>query len=194
MDDHTRREIIAEAKKAMKRLGKTQKEVAQEIGVKEYNFSRYLKGVSPWKDDERLETLARKLGIDITSLPKGEDESRVQSHFAYCPNPDCPGAMLSAIHLHVWIKPFFLATEDKYCPFCKGEFLLRACKNCERGIIVGAAICMSCGNPYLEKPEEFDDYRDPLQLADFVRETMAVRREIVREYLAHSRDSEPEDR
>jgi len=145
---------------ARREAGLTQSAVAHEVGCKQSALSMFEQGDGTKLNDEVINKLAKKFGLDVASCML-DVESRVAnlqpSTFnlqpagtAYCPNPHCPSNHRYQVEEKVLYRPDRQAADPiggKYCAVC-GELLERRCPNCGAPVHYGA-ICSVCGDPYV---------------------------------------------
>ena len=144
-------------KEARKHAKLSQSEVAAEVGCKQSALSMFEQGDGTKLNDEVIERLAKKFGVDLKESPKEmpsvtpvvrEQKSRPATGF--CPNPHCPSNVSYEIDGRLFLKPNRSVADPvggKFCALC-GEVLEKCCPNCGAPVHEGG-ICSFCGDPYV---------------------------------------------
>ena len=146
---------IKEARRAAKL---SQSVVAAEVGCKQSALSMFEQGDGTKLNDEVVEKLAKKFGVDLTpptgsmpvSSPLPVVRLALESSRGFCPNPHCPSNRPYEIEGRAYILPDRAKADPvggKFCAFC-GEVLEKRCPNCGAPVHDGA-ICSLCGDPYV---------------------------------------------
>ncbi len=143
-------------KEARREAGISQSLLAAEVGCKQSALSMFEQGDGTKLNDEVIEKLAAKFGIEVQFLgvaPLVTPAPQVQHALpatGYCPNAACPSHTRYEVEGKLFLKPNRAETDPvggKYCAVC-GELLERTCPNCGAPVHAGA-ICSLCGEPYL---------------------------------------------
>ena len=132
--------------------------VADEVGCKQSALSAFEQGDGTKLNDEVVEKLAKKFGIDISKKAKGAagvaDVSAAhvvsEKETGFCPNPRCPTNHVYEVEGRRFFLPDMAAADPvggKFCAMC-GELLLKACPNCGAPVHKGG-FCSICGESYL---------------------------------------------
>lgn len=134
--------------------------VAAEVGCKQSALSAFEQGDGTKLNDEVIERLAKKFGIDITKKSGGRvDERAADKPFirvvseggtGFCPNPRCPTNRSYEVDGRMFYLPDRAAADPaggKFCAMC-GEVLMKACPNCGAPVHNGG-FCSLCGDPYV---------------------------------------------
>ena len=112
-------------------------------------------------NDEVVEKLAKKFGIDLRQERKGTADSQSQgekepvrqpivSEIGFCPNPHCPSNRAYVVDGRTFVRPERREADPvggKFCALC-GEVLEKRCPNCGLPVHAGA-VCSYCGAPYV---------------------------------------------
>lgn len=131
----------------------SQSRLASEVGCKQSALSMFEQGEPTKLNDEVVEKLAAKFGIDLKATAGKAEEAKIEltaPATGFCPNPSCP---TNHEYLVDGRRIFLPKREDAdpiggcYCAFC-GEVLEKRCPNCGAPVHPGA-ICSLCGNPYV---------------------------------------------
>ena len=147
--------------KAARRAAKlSQSVLAAEVGCKQSALSMFEQGDGTKLNDEVIQRLAKKFGIEIKSaeekpvpvpvvapLPQVRPEALVRG---FCPNPHCPSNHAYEIDGRVLVRPDRSAADPvggKFCAVC-GEVLEKRCPNCGAPVHEGA-VCSFCGDAYV---------------------------------------------
>ena len=157
-------EICIKLKNARREAGLSQSVVAAEVGCKQSALSMFEQGQPTKLNDEVIEKLAKKFGVELKEADDCSGASTTGTAFTipfststsyhhlkgFCPNPGCPSN-------HAFLvdgRTLYLPNRDeadpvggKFCAFC-GEILEKRCPNCGAPVHAGA-ICAHCGQPYL---------------------------------------------
>ena len=155
------KEICDKIRKGRREAGLSQSELAAEVGCKQSALSMFEQGDGTKLNEEVIEKLAEKFGIDIKQLPKKDEglSKRVESprglqkkegQRGYCPNPNCPSNHIYEVEGEAFARPDRMAADPvggKYCALC-GEVLEKKCPSCGAPIHDGA-ICSYCGERYV---------------------------------------------
>lgn len=156
-------EICLKLKMARREAGLSQSEVAAEVGCKQNALSMFEQGQPTKLNDEVVEKLAKKFGVELsTSKDESATSSVVQQDASFsaaslqlpskgfCPNPSCPsnkGFVVDGRRLFLPDRDQADPVGAKYCAMC-GEILEKRCPNCGAPVHPGA-ICSLCGQPYI---------------------------------------------
>ena len=154
-------EICRKVKEARREAGLSQSVLAAEVGCKQSALSMFEQGDGTKLNDEVIEKLCKKFGIELPK--KGETAESVrpqvlalpyakpqQPSRGFCPNPQCPSHLTYEVDGRTFLKPDRLQQDPvggKYCAVC-GEILEKKCPNCGAPVHDGA-ICSLCGDPYI---------------------------------------------
>lgn len=149
-------EFCRKVKDARKAAGIRQSELAAEVGCKQSAISMFEQGGCTKLNDDVIEKLAKKFGIEIIEASPSDNAcvkppvSLAEPHTGYCPNPNCPSHQRYTVDERMLRRPD-RALQDpvggRYCAVC-GELLERACPNCGAPVHDGA-VCSLCGEPYI---------------------------------------------
>ena len=144
-------------KEARRQAKLSQSDVAAEVGCKQSALSMFEQGDGTKLNDEVVERLAKKFGVDLKESPKEvPSETRVVREqtstpaAGFCPNPHCPSNVSYEIGGRLLLKPNRMAADPvggKFCALC-GEVLEKRCPNCGAPVHEGG-ICSFCGDPYV---------------------------------------------
>lgn len=145
---------------ARREAGLSQSEVAAEVGCKQNALSMFEQGQPTKLNDEVVEKLAKKFGIELST---SEEERIVLPAVAtaaascielpqkgFCPNPGCPsnhGYVVDGRRLYLPNREEADPVGGKFCARC-GEILEKKCPNCGAWVHAGA-VCSLCGSPYI---------------------------------------------
>lgn len=153
-------EICKKLKAARRAAGLSQTVLAVEVGCKQSALSMFEQGDGTKLNDEVIEKLAKRFGIELKqgSGVEGSSSStrvsavglHIQSGQAFCPNPLCPSNHAYTVDGRDYVLPDRSAADPvggKFCALC-GEVLERRCPNCGASVHAGA-ICSLCGEPYV---------------------------------------------
>jgi len=136
---------------ARREAGLTQSALAHEVGCKQSALSMFEQGDGTKLNDEVINKLAKKFGLEIKLGCELEvKRCELQPTTAFCPNPHCPSNHRYQVEEKVLYRPDRAAADPiggKYCAVC-GELLERHCPNCGAPVHDGA-ICSVCGDPYI---------------------------------------------
>ena len=147
---------IKEARRAAKL---SQSVVAAEVGCKQSALSMFEQGDGTKLNDEVIEKLAKKFGVELTPPP--EASAGVAAPFpsrrlplevsrGFCPNPHCPSNHPYEVEGRAYLLPDRAKADPvggTFCAFC-GEVLEKRCPNCGAPVHDGA-VCSLCGDPYI---------------------------------------------
>ncbi|MBU4461191.1 MAG: hypothetical protein KJ579_11530, partial [Verrucomicrobia bacterium] len=102
---------------------------------------------------EKIQTIARILGVDLTKLPAGtEGAAGAPGVLKYCPDALCPSNIPYVVGRRLCHSPTLvlaLAGAATRCRHC-GELLEHECPGPGCGVPVSpGAFCESCGTPYI---------------------------------------------
>lgn len=152
-------EICFRLRDARRLAKQTQSAVAREIGCKQSALSMFEMGDGTKLNDETVEKLCARFGIEKPSPRAATAGAAVAgSPFVrtgiagkgFCPNPACPS------HHGYYVAGRMLLEPDRarqdpaggtYCAVC-GEVLERKCPSCGAAVHDGA-ICSFCGKAYV---------------------------------------------
>lgn len=153
-------EICVKLKTARREAGLSQSEVAAEVGCKQNALSMFEQGQPTKLNEEVVEKLAKKFGIELTSSLTPPSSSTLSPftpsplipspHTGFCPNPSCPsnhGYVVEGRRLYLPNRDEADPVGGKFCALC-GEILEKRCPNCGASVHAGA-ICSLCGSPYI---------------------------------------------
>lgn len=153
-------EICLKIKEARRAAKLSQSVVAVEVGCKQSALSMFEQGDGTKLNDEVVEKLAKKFGVDLTAKSGAEVHSSAQtpsfSPFVeqalrgFCPNPHCPSNRPYEVEGRSYLLPDRTKADPvggKFCAYC-GEVLEKRCPNCGAPVHDGA-ICSLCGDPYV---------------------------------------------
>ena len=134
--------------------------LAAEVGCKQSALSMFEQGDGTKLNDEVIQRLAKKFGIEIKSaeespvpVPVAAPLPRVQPAViarGFCPNPHCPSNHAYEIDGRVLVRPDRSVADPvggKFCAVC-GEVLEKRCPNCGAPLHEGA-VCSFCGDAYV---------------------------------------------
>ena len=152
-----RPEICLKIKEARRQAKLSQSDVAAEVGCKQSALSMFEQGDGTKLNDEVIERLAKKFGVDLKESPKEVPsvtpvvrEQTSKPAAGFCPNPHCPSNVSYEIGGRLLLKPNRMAADPvggKFCALC-GEVLEKRCPNCGAPVHEGG-ICSFCGDPYV---------------------------------------------
>ncbi len=150
-------EICRKLKEARKSAGLSQSILAREVGCKQSALSMFEQGDGTKLNDDAIEKLCKKFGIELKFGTAVEEVAPVPrpvtlavAASGYCPNVACPSHTRYEVDGKVFLKPNRAETDPiggKYCAIC-GELLERTCPNCGAPVHAGA-VCSLCGESYL---------------------------------------------
>ena len=152
-------EICLKIREARRNAKLSQSLVAAEVGCKQSALSMFEQGDGTKLNDEVVEKLAEKFGIDLTQKPEPPKPVIEASTFpavsrapviGFCPNPHCPSNRAYEVEGRTFVLPDRHAADPvggKFCAMC-GEVLEKRCPNCGAPIHDGA-VCSHCGEPYV---------------------------------------------
>ncbi len=148
-------EICFQIRNARRAAGISQSALAVEVGCKQSAISMFEQGDGTKLNDEVVEKLAKKFGVDLHSSAKAVSPvERVVlpsvREIGFCPNPHCPSNRSYEVEGRKLLKPDRAAADPvggKFCVLC-GEVLEKHCPNCGSSVHDGA-ICSFCGSPYV---------------------------------------------
>ena len=150
-------EICFRIKEARRKAGLSQGEVSAEVGCKQPALSMFEQGDGTKLNDEVIEKLAKKFGVDLQA--KAEDPAKravvIRSEskgpvIGFCPNPHCPSNVSYEVEGRLFLKPNRLLADPvggKFCALC-GEVLEKKCPTCGSPVHEGG-VCSYCGDPYV---------------------------------------------
>lgn len=148
-------EICRNMRDARRKMGLSQGVVAAEVGCKQSALSMFENGDGTKLNDEVIERLAKKFGVDIRPAAKGSSPF-VQVFvppakvIGFCPNPHCPTNHQYEIDGRLFLRPDRSSADPvggRFCAMC-GEVLEKRCPNCGAPVHDGG-ICSLCGDPYV---------------------------------------------
>lgn len=134
-----------------RRKGLTQADTARATGATQSQISFYEAGRTGVLSKERIEALAKLLEIDAASLL--EVRQSAPPTVSYCGNWDCPSNDPYVSKAGLIFRPRFTSTPPSMCLWC-GEPLQQHCSNCSSAIVPRGMNCGTCGDPYVETPED----------------------------------------
>ena len=152
-------EICHSIKEARRSAKLSQVAVAAEVGCKQSALSAFEQGDGTKLNDETVEKLAKKFGIDLLKKQKGGQAVGAASPAAFvvseretgfCPNPRCPTNHAYEVEGRVFHMPDLAAADPvggKFCAMC-GEVLVKKCPNCGARVHRGG-FCSVCGDAYV---------------------------------------------
>jgi len=150
-------EICLKIKAARREAKLSQSVLAAEVGCKQSALSMFEQGDGTKLNDEVVERLAKKFGIDLKApveeaVPPAENAIRTvtPSAVGFCPNPKCPSNRSYEVDGRTFYRPDRASADPvggKFCALC-GEVLEKRCPNCGAPIHEGA-VCSHCGEPYV---------------------------------------------
>ena len=151
-------EICRKIKEARREAGLSQSVVAAEVGCKQSALSMFEQGDGTKLNDQVIERLAKKFGVELTAAKEEEVREPVApvcrmptvQTIGFCPNPHCPSNHAYEVEGRRFLRPDRLAADPvggKFCAVC-GEVLEKRCPNCGAPVHDGA-ICSFCGDSYI---------------------------------------------
>lgn len=150
-------EICYRIKEARRKAGLSQGEVSAEVGCKQPALSMFEQGDGTKLNDEVIEKLAKKFGVDLHAVAEDPAEKatvvRVESKgpvIGFCPNPHCPSNISYEVEGRLLLKPNRALADPvggKFCALC-GEVLEKKCPTCGSPVHEGG-FCSFCGDPYV---------------------------------------------
>lgn len=151
-------DICLKIKSARREAGLSQSEVAAEVGCKQNALSMFEQGQPTKLNDEVVEKLAKKFGIELkeASTPRAIAAPLPALNVpsvpprGFCPNPACPsnhGYLVEGRRLYLPNREEADPIGGKFCAMC-GEVLERKCPNCGASVHTGA-VCSLCGESYI---------------------------------------------
>ena len=152
-------EICHSIKEARRSAKLSQVVVSAEVGCKQSALSAFEQGDGTKLNDETVEKLAKKFGIDLSKKQKGVQAVGASSpamflvserETGFCPNPRCPTNRAYEVEGRVFHMPDLAAADPvggKFCAMC-GEVLVKKCPNCGARVHRGG-FCSVCGEPYV---------------------------------------------
>jgi len=144
--------ICEKFREARRARGLTQTALAAQIGCHQAALSMFEKGNCTKLSEEYVEKIAKRLGIDITSLRKQSEQDEIDDaktplvSVGFCPEPECPSNTSYAVAGRTFRK--VTLQKGRYCAFC-GEVLETVCPSCGAVLNEGAC-CSCCGTPYVK--------------------------------------------
>ncbi len=149
-------EFCRKLKEARRAACLSQSLLAAEVGCKQSALSMFEQGDGTKLNDDVIEKLAQKFGLEVKfvgATPIVSPVPLIQKALpasGYCPNASCPSHSRYEVEGRLFLKPNRTETDPvggKYCAIC-GELLERTCPNCGAPVHAGA-ICSLCGEPYV---------------------------------------------
>ena len=149
-------EICLKIKEARRLAKLSQSDVATEVGCKQSALSMFEQGDGTKLNDDVVEKLAKKFGVELHPVEKKEESVKSALRYStgpvigFCPNPHCPTNVSYEVEGRILLKPNRSAADPvggKFCAIC-GEVLEKSCPNCGAPIHEGG-ICSYCGDPYV---------------------------------------------
>lgn len=159
----------------------TQAQLAEKIGCKQTSVCQYEQGASQILSREKVEQMAKVLGVDLTAYREGGEHEVAHSAgrvLKACFSNKCISNRPYYIGDDIYYMPAMVASHsgevNTHCDSCP-EWLDDCCPNgdCNAPLLQGA-FCRKCGEPYVPP-------MDPLP--DDVEHWMEQRREDARELL-----------
>ena len=150
-------EICFRIKEARRKAGLSQGEVSAEVGCKQPALSMFEQGDGTKLNDEVIEKLAKKFGVDLHATADDPAKKaiviRAESRgpvIGFCPNPHCPSNVSYEVEGRLFLKPNRALADPvggKFCALC-GEVLEKKCPTCGAPVHEGG-VCSYCGDPYV---------------------------------------------
>lgn len=131
----------------------TQSELAEKAGCSQSAISMFEQGKRDVLAQEKVEEIARILGVDLKSLPAdGETPATPGLTLKYCPVGDCPTQEPYQVLDRLCYRPLMIlapASDKTHCSEC-GELLEHRCPNAQcRAPVRAGSFCRACGAPYV---------------------------------------------
>lgn len=146
-------EICIKLRDARRKAGISQTELSKEVGCKQSALSMFEQGDGTKLNDEVVDRIAKKFGIEISPVSATEVRAyspSTEEGAGFCPNPHCPSNRTYQVdgrELHLPDRKLADPIGGKYCAMC-GEVLEKRCPSCGAKVHDGA-ICSICGNTYI---------------------------------------------
>ena len=149
-------EICLKIKEARRLAKLSQSDVAAEVGCKQSALSMFEQGDGTKLNDEVIEKLAKKFGVELHPAEKKSEPVETAIRFSaapvigFCPNPHCPSNVSYEVEGRLMLKPNRTMADPvggRFCAIC-GEVLEKRCPNCGAPIHEGG-VCSFCGDPYV---------------------------------------------
>ena len=151
-------EVCRKIKDARRAAGLSQSVVAAEVGCKQSALSMFEQGDGTKLNDQVIERLAKKFGVELIPAKAVEVRASAASvcgvsavrTIGFCPNPHCPSNRAYEVEGRTFLRPDRSAADPvggKFCAVC-GEVLEKTCPNCGAPVHDGA-ICSFCGDAYV---------------------------------------------
>lgn len=122
MEDWELRHIAKVARNAVAGKGWRKKRVADTTGLDASHVYEFLRGEKGKLSREKIEKVLGALDLDLAELLAEANRLRASSPLtAFCPNADCPGAIVAVISDEPVFKPAFFQIqpdETAWCRFC----------------------------------------------------------------------------
>lgn len=138
---------------ARRAAGMTQSELARKAGCQQSAISMFESGRRDCLSSEKIEAVARILGVDLAKFPTGTERGAgALGVLKFCPDALCPSNIPYVVGRRLCHSPTLVlapAGASTRCRYC-GELLEHACPgpDCGKPVSPGA-FCESCGTPYI---------------------------------------------
>jgi len=149
-------EVCLKIKEARRAAKLQQSVVAAEVGCKQSALSMFENGDGTKLNDEVVEKLAKKFGVDLKAPVEKKVASSsslqlvTEAKTGFCPNSHCPSNHAYEVDGRTLFRPDRSSADPvggKFCAIC-GEVLEKRCPNCGAPVHEGA-VCSYCGEPYV---------------------------------------------
>jgi transcriptional regulator with XRE-family HTH domain len=173
----TAQNISSLVRDARRALNMTQRSLAGEMGVSQPAISAFERGRQDALSTDNVERLVRFLELDLASTDTQTKTSETDSPLAYCPNCDCPAAILFVIDQRVQVKPLFYQISEHSKPCCRYcQEPLERNLNCDHELVNGV-FCGDCRVALVaDVPEVCNGVSDVRMLRQICREQNDLQR------------------
>lgn len=151
--------LSAQVREKRRAAGLSQQELAERCGVKQSAISGFERhGLEAQAlSAEKLRQVADLLGIAVDDAHLASRPVAPRLSLFYCPNGDCPSALVYPLGAQTAYRPRFIRAETGtrlFCPDC-GEVCEVRCPACQASVSerLRGAFCPECGSPYVSGDE-----------------------------------------
>lgn len=146
---------------ARRAAGMTQSDLARKAGCQQSAISMFESGRPDCLSGEKIQAIARILGVDLSRLPAGQaGDAGVGGVLKYCPDALCPSNIPYVVGRRLCHSPTLVLASAGTASRCRhcGELLESGCpgSDCQASVSPGA-FCESCGTPYIVSGIELGD-------------------------------------